>query len=320
MAKVAKIVSEHLVEADLCGVDSHGVIRIPEYTRRIIGTIDEIHQIIPDAEATIVREKGCVAEVDGGWGFGQPAAYKAMELAIRKAKEYGVGAVGAINCAHVGRLGAYSSMATERDAIGIVTVKAFPIMAAYGGASRVLGNNPYSFAMPAGEELPIVIDFATSVAARGKLLVKKALGEKIPKGWIVDKEGRASVNPQDFFDGGSVLPFGEHKGYGLAVAAEVLAGSLLGIGRGSGYKGHNSVMMIAIDVESFIPLNVFKKSVDELVRTIKTSRIAEGFKEILLPGEPEAREKEERLKEGIPVDDEVMRQIRWAAGQFGVSL
>ena len=320
-ADVGRIVGEHLVEADLCGVGSHGVMRISHYVKSIVGAgDDDVHAILPAAEVVTRRDDGCVAVLDGGWGFGQPAACLAMKMAIEKARRYGIGAVGAVNCGHIGRLAAYSSMAVENDFIGIVVAKTLPVMVPHGGASRILGNNPYSLAAPAGEELPIIVDFATAVAARGKILVKKSLGESLPEGWIVDKEGRASVDPQAFIEGGSLLPFGRHKGYGLSVMGELLAGTLLGTGSLLEYEGHNSVLTIAIKVANFLSAEDFKASVDKLVRTIKGSKVADGFTEILLPGEPEARERKKRLREGIPLDDGVMEQIKWAAAELNVSL
>ena len=318
---VSEIVAHHLVEANLCGVDSHGVIRVAPYVKSILGISEdqEVQPIRPKAKIRTIRDNKSVGIVDGGWGFGQPAAKIGMLRAMEKAEDYGIGAVGLLNCGHIGRLGAYSSMALEKDFIGIVVAKTFPVMAPFGGASRVLGNNPYSFAAPAGKELPIVVDFATSTAARGKLLAKRARGEEVPRGWIVDRNGQATVDPQAFFDGGSLLPFAQHKGYGLSVIGELLGGALVGISPAD-YAGHNSALLMAIDIESFTSLDSYKASVDDLVKTVKTSKLAEGFGEILMPGEPEAREKEKRFREGVPIDDKTMEEVRWAAERVGVRL
>ena len=317
--EVADIVAEHLVTSNLCGVDSHGVMRLPRYIDSILGdSEDTVRPIKPAAEVTITIDNGCIGSINGGWGFGQPAAQRAMIMAIDKARQHGIGAVGCTKCGHIGRLGAYSTMAVEHNCIAIVIAKTFPMMVPYGGATRLLGNNPYSLAAPAGEELPIMLDFASTAAARGKILSRMGRGESLPEGWIVDSKGKASVDPQAFLAGGSLLPFGQHKGYGLAVMGELLGGTLLGLGALAEYPGHNSALMMAMHIEHFVPIDEFKCAVDRLIRTIKGARVAEGFSEILLPGEPEARMMVERLREGIPVDDELMQQIVRAGDKVGL--
>ena len=319
--EIAQIVAEHLVTSNLCGVDSHGLMRLPRYLESILGeSEDQVRPIDPTAEVAISIDKDCIGSVDGGWGFGQPAALRAMTMAIDKAHQHGIGAVGCTRCGHIGRLGAYSTMALERDCIAIVIAKTFPMMVPYGGATRLLGNNPYSMGAPAGEELPILVDFASTAAARGKILSKMAKGESLPDGWIVDSEGRASIDPQAFLTGGSLLPFGQHKGYSLAIMGELLAATLLGLGALTEYQGHNSALMLAIHIEHFIPIDEFKHTVDRLIRAIKGSRVAEGFHEILLPGEPEARTRLQRLREGIPIDHELMKRIVRAAKKVGLEL
>ena len=319
--EVAHIVAEHLVTSNLCGVDSHGLMRLPRYIESILGeSEDKVRPIEPAAEIAVSIDKDCVGSLDGGWGFGQPVALRAMTMAINKAHLHGIGAVGCTRCGHIGRLGAYSTMALEQDCIAIVIAKTFPMMVPYGGATRLLGNNPYSMGAPADEELPILVDFASTAAARGKILSKMAKGESLPDGWIVDSEGRASVDPQAFLAGGSLLPFGQHKGYSLAIMGELLGATLLGIGALTEYQGHNSALMLAINIEHFMPIDEFKQAVDRLIRKIKGSRIAEGFDEILLPGEPEARTKLRRLREGIPIDDKLMKQITRAGEKVGLEV
>ena len=225
-----------------------------------------------------------------------------------------------MRCGHIGRLGAYSSMALEQNCIAIVIAKTFPMMVPYGGATRLLGNNPYSMGAPADKEFPILVDFASTAAARGKILSKMAQRESLPEGWILDSEGRASVDPQAFLAGGSLLPFGEHKGYSLAIMGELLGATLLGLGTLAEYQGHNSALMLATHIEHFMPIDEFKQAVDRLIRTIKKSRIAEGFDEIVLPGEPEARTRLQRLREGIPIENELMKQIVRAGEKVGLEM
>jgi len=316
----ARLVAEHLVEANLAGVDSHGVIRIPRYVRRI-----QQGRIRPGADIQVVRETSTTALINGNWGFGQVIALKAMNLAIKKAEEHGVGIVGVFNCNHIGRLAHYSTLALKHNMIGIILCNGPPLVAPFGGMDRILNTGPISVAVPAGREGPIVMDISTSVSSEGKIRTKRNMGKLVPDGWLLDKDGRPTNDPNALYEGGVILPLGGnvgYKGYALGLVVDVLGGALTGAGCASSeeYKGGNGVFIMVLNVANFTSVQDFKKRVDTLIRTIKTSRVAPGFNRILIPGEPEIQESIRRSKEGIPIDDETWRSITEIAKEVGVSI
>lgn len=310
---LAERVSDSLVESNLRGVDSHGVMRLPAYVRLI-----EQGKIRPDSKPIVVRETVATAVVDGGWGFGQVVARRAMEIAIEKARQCGASAVGVIHCNHIGRLGEYSQMAAEEDMIGMIMCNSGPYMggpggyvAPYGGRGRVFSTNPLSVALPTSGGPPFVLDFSTSKAAEGKIRLAKEKGEKIPEGWLVDKHGRPSTNPADLYDGGAMLPIAEHKGYALAMLIDILSGPLTGAHCTSSpkFEGGNASLIQVLDIKTFTSFKEFKEKVSELVDKVRSSPLAVGFDRILMPGEPELIAKEERLRTGIDVSDETWKEI-----------
>ncbi len=261
----AELVSEFLVRANLCGVDSHGVIRIPEYVKMV-----EDGRIRPSARPRILKEKGAIATMDAQLAYGQVGGKAAMELAIKKASEYGTGSVTVFNCNHTGRIAEYTSMAASKDMIGIFMVKALgSIVAPWGGKERILSTNPLSFAIPAESEPPIVADFATSILAEGKIRVKYARGERIPLGWVLDASGKPTENPADLYNGGVLLPFGESKGYALNLLMEAMGAALPGAGILDKLQGSNGVFAQAIDISFFTDLKQFKSRIDTMIKTIR---------------------------------------------------
>lgn len=310
----AGLISEYLVRANLCGVDSHGIIRVMDYVQAV-----EEGRMKPNVVPRVVRDKGAIATVDAGMGYGQVAGKMAMELAISKAKQYGTGTVAVYNCHHVGRLAEYPLLAAQNDMIGILMVKALgAVVAPFGGRVGVLSTSPMSFAIPAKNEPPIVADFATSMVAEGKVRVKAARGDKIPLGWILNKEGMPSDNPQDLYNGGALLAFGESKGYALNLLMEAAGAALSGAGILSDFKGSNGVLAQAIDIGSFSDVDQFKTRVDSMIKEIRNSPTAHGVKEILLPGDPEAREMKRREASGIPVEDKTWERVVAVAKKYGV--
>jgi uncharacterized oxidoreductase len=316
----ADIVAQHLVESSLAGVDSHGIIRIPEYIDKIQGKPIPrgVFRIVPNAKITTTRDSGAIAMLDGGWGFGQVAAKKAMELAIEKARKFNIGAVTCCNCDHIGRLAWYSLMAVERGMIGITFAKAAATMAPLGAKGKLIGNNPVSYGIPAGEEKPVVLDYAMSVAAAGKLTVAIDKGQRVPEGWLIDAEGNPTTDPNAFYQGGSLLPFAGHKGYAMGVVGEVLGGMLSGSGVLTEYLGTNAFLNLAINVDSFIPLPDFKSQMDRLIRMIRNAPRVKGVEEIVIPGEPEFKMREIRLKEGVPVAENTWKRITISGREVGV--
>jgi hydroxycarboxylate dehydrogenase B len=246
---LADHVARHLVKANLSGHDSHGVIRIPSYVRSI-----NSGSLVADARPEVVRQTPGAAVVDGKRGFGQVAASYALDVAINKAAELGVGAASIRRCNHIGRLGDYGEAAAARGYIAMVIYgSAGPNSghaAPFGGASRHLGTNPWSIGIPGGEGDAVVVDFATTVVAEGKIQVARAKHVPLPPGCIVDKDGQPSTTAEDFYNGGMILPVGGHKGYGLSLVAALLGAGLTAErppenGRGGG------VFVLAVDPRAF---------------------------------------------------------------------
>jgi uncharacterized oxidoreductase len=286
--------------------------------------------IKPKTKSRIARNGASTALLDAKWGVGQPTCIRAMNMAIEKARKNGVGSVGIYNCNHIGRLGDYVMMAVERNMIGIVFANSDPSVAPFGGMSRVLGANPMSFGIPAGKEKPVIVDFASSVTAEGKIRAAFLKGKSVPENWILDSEGRPTTNPGDFYGPpypphgvnviGAQLPAGGHKGFALGMIVDILGGALTGSGCGSDMKVGNGVFVQAIDVKRFVPIGKFRSTVDKLIREIKTSPKAEGVTEILVPGEPEFRAREERIKSGIAIPDAIWSGIIDVAAKLKVDL
>ncbi len=316
-AATAVRVSESLVESNLMGHDSHGVIRLPQYLDMLAEG-----RIAPLAEVEVLRETPTTALLDAHWAFGQVAAARAMTIAIEKARAHHVAVVAMAHSAHIGRLGEYALMAAEQGLVGAVMCNASPRggAAPYGGMARVLGTNPLAYAVPSGGPHPFLMDFATTMCAEGKVRVARARGVPLPPGCILDRDGQPSTNPEDFYAGGVLLPMGGHKGYGLSLLIDLLGGALTGHGCTClpEYVDGNGTLMLAIDIEAFRPLAEFEGTAGRLFAAVKASRTAPGVDEILIPGEPEFRTKEKRLREGIPVPESTWQELERAAERLGV--
>ncbi|HKZ05587.1 MAG TPA: Ldh family oxidoreductase [Methylomirabilota bacterium] len=315
----ARLVATLLVRANLRGHDSHGAIRIPQYA----GAIRTGH-VNPKSPITVLADTPVIARLDGGRGFGQVVARRGMEMAIAKAKAMGLSAVTLANTTHVGRLADYAEMAAAEGLVGMLWVNAvFGLnVAPWGGAARRLGTNPHAIAVPGDDGPAMVLDFATSVVAEGKMRVKKNRKQQAPPGWFIDAEGKPGTDPEMFYGAppGSLLTAGEHKGYGLSLAVELLGGILSGTGAASPGPGvfANGTLMMCLDVERFLPLAEFRKQVGTFFAWVKTAPRVPGGGEILIPGEPEARLEAERRRDGIPIEDETWRQIETLAAELGV--
>jgi len=314
----AKTVSEFLVKANLVGHDSHGIIRVIQYVKAI-----EDGVIKPGAKIEVIKETDSLAIINGNWGFGQVVAKKAMEKAIEKAGKNDVSIVCVFNCNHVGRLADYTLMASEKNMIGLAMVNSIKSVAPFGGKERILSTGPISFAFPTNMEFPFVIDIATSVVAEGKLRFMLHKSEKIPLGWIINKDGNPSNDPRDFYEGGALLPLGGdiagHKGFGLGLAVDILCGILAG--SGCAYmetKKGNGVFFEVINIDKFIPVEEFKEKVTELLKVIKSSKPRPGFREVIIPGEPEYLTEKIRLREGIQVPERTWREIKNIAKRLGL--
>lgn len=334
--KNAEIVADVLVKANLTGHDSHGIVYFTRYADRVKkGTIN------PKAEPEIIKETPTTAIVDGHWGFGQVTAKKTMETAIKKAKTNHIGAVGAIGCNHMGRLGGYTMMAAEQNMIGILFVNVVhPNVQPYGGNAGVFGTNPMSFAIPAGEMKPFLLDFATSAVAEGKVTLAAIESKKIPYGWIVDKNGNPSDNPKDLYppgatkkeEQGRLLTFSQglkgqaHKGYCLSILMDILGGVLTGAGSVIGKEvtqtSQNGILAMVIDIESFSPIETFTKRLNYLFEGVKKTPVVPEYEydHVLIPGEPEWMTQEKRLKEGIKFDDNIWQAITKLSDELKIDL
>lgn len=322
----ANLVADLLVDANLTGFDSHGVIRIPIYVKGI-----KMGAVKPGAEIKIVSETPSTAVIDGGWNLGQVVAKYAMKVCIEKARKGVVGLVTARNSHHIGRLNTYAEMAMAQDMIGIASVNSASYVAPFGGKSKQLGTNPLCFAIPSGEEPPMILDMATSVWARGKIMVYLARGEELPEEIFMDPEGNPTTDPSWYTKGGILRTLGGeiagYKGFGLSLLVEILTGALTegGVSNSEEYRsrpfyGGNGIFMMAIDVGQITNLDDFKKRVDGLLRTAKNSPTATGYDEIIIPGEPERRKKEKLLREGIFVEDQTWNDLASLAKELKIKL
>ena len=308
----AQIVATHQVKANLVGHDSHGVIHIPEYVERI-----HLGHIVPGAPFEVVRESPTTACIDGHWGFGFVVTEKAMRMAIEKAKTNNVAAITVFYQSHIGRLGDYPTMAAAEDMIGMITADsgAGPkAVAPFGGRERRLGTNPICIGVPSDLEATVLLDMATSAVAGGKVSLARNRNERIPEGWVIDKEGNPTTDPNDFFAGGAILPVGAdqaHKGSGLSFMVEMFSGILTGLGFGINPQApHNDGCFIAVfNVEAFRPVPEFKREVREFAEFVKDTPPAKGFSEVFYPGEVEWRNEQRRRSEGIYIEDETWAQI-----------
>lgn len=322
----AKTITNHLIESNLVGHDTHGVRLLPLYveiTRKGI--------MKPGSKTVVVRETSNSVLLNGNWGSGIVTAKRAMDMAIKKAEEHGVGLVGIHNCHHIARLGEYPMMAVEHDMIGLTVTNSAGIhVPPFGGLTHKFGVCAMSFGIPAGKENAILFDSAVASTSIGTLSIKHLRGQKIPEGWIIDAEGRPTTDiskgPPPFGEG-FVLPLGGftagYKGYGLLLLVDTLAGVLTGAGSGCFRKDPLSgqgVFMAVVNVGSLMPVEEFKEQIDRVIRDIKTSRKAAKVKEIRIPGEMCFRNKEQRLREGISIDEETWRRIADTAKDVGVNV
>lgn len=321
----AKQVAHSLVLANLMGHDSHGVIRVVQY----VGALQS-GKVHAGKKIELVKEADASAVVDGGWGFGQTICHQAMDLAMEKARARSVAVVEIFNCSHIGRLGEYVEKTAEHDMIGIVMCNNHGgglLQPPFGGIGARMAPNPIAVGIPTGREFPIVVDLTTSVVAEGKIRVKRNRGEQLPEGWVIDAEGKPTTDPAKFYGPprGAILPFGgisAHKGYALSIVVDVLSGALGGAGcsREGGASGGNGVFIMVLDIGAFTGRDVFQTEMETFIDFLKSSPLMPGFKEILMPGEMEARMRKQKESDGVYVDDETWRQICEIGSSVGVTL
>jgi hydroxycarboxylate dehydrogenase B len=315
---LAAVVAGGLHGANLAGHDSHGLVRLPMYVRD--ARDGKIH---PTTRAEVARRRGATACVSARRGWGQPAARLAAQTAAEIASEHGVGAVVLQDSPHVGRMADYVELIAARGQLGMTVTNARPNVAPFGGRARRLGTDPIAFAIPRVDgRPPIVVDFATSVRAEGKVRVARAAGRQVPPGTLIDAEGRPSVNPEDYYAGGALLPAEGHKGYALAVAIEGLGGILSGMGPAMlpAYGDGNGMFIMALEIEAFIAAEQYMGQVEEMAGALESTPTAPGVEQVLLPGQPELLSAERRRREGIPIAQATMQELHELAAELGAVL
>jgi len=300
----AEIVTDILLEAELRGRKTHGFIRLTGIKSRYQKSNGQMQDI------RIAKESGHWALIDGGDNLGYLVAHYATNVAIERAKTYGSSLVGVYNTSHCGMAGYYPNMAQKEDLIGIMMADCLPRITAWGGVESILGTNPISVAIPS-DDIPIVLDMSTASITNGDLLVAMRSGELIPEGLAFDPDGNPTTDPALALKGG-VTPFGGHKGYGLALIVQILAGALVNAAIVPPPGTNYGILSIVIDPSIFMPMEDFKRRVTELVNRIKNTKKASGIDEILIPGERAWRERAQRLESGIELDDELVSQLRIA--------
>lgn len=330
----ADLAAKVLVAADLRGIDSHGVARLSGYIR-----LWEAGRINPTPNLRIIHETPSTAVVDGDAGLGLVVAPYAMQVAIDKAHNVGTGWVSVQNSNHFGIAGYHAMMALEHDMIGMAMTNASALVAPTFSTERMLGTNPIAVSIPAGEEPPFVADFATTTAANGKLELLQKKNADAPLGWVQDEFGVDSVDANILKKGGSLLPLGSdrehgsHKGYALGSIVDIFSAVLSGAsygpwappfpayvpmpenmpGKGLGH------FLGAMRIDAFRPATAFKAHMDNWIKRFRSAKTSEGHEHVLIPGDPERLIAEQRSKEGIPIQDIVVNDLKSIASKMGLS-
>jgi len=320
----AETVAGLMVEADLRGSDTHGVIRLPLYVRRIrAGGVNAKPNI------RLVSDRPSAALIDGDNAMGHLVMRRAAHLAIEKAKATGIGWVGARMSNHAGPAALYVTMPLRHDMIGLYfAVGSSNHLPPWGGSESLLGTNPMAVAVPAHDEPPIVLDMSPTVAAYGKVRLKAQRGEEMPVGWMIDREGKPLTDPKRA-DQGHLLPIGDYKGSGLSLIIGLLAGALnrAAIGRDvvdfvkeAGKPTNTGQAIAALSIEAFLPPVEFKRSVDNLIRDIRNSPRLPGVERIWLPGEQSHTKLLDRRAHGVPVPKALRESLDTVARDLNVEL
>ena len=317
----ARTTAEVLVTTDTYGVYTHGVKALRGYVKRL-----RAGGLVADAVPRVEREGPAWAIVDGQSALGMVTSVLAMNVAIQKAKVAGLAYVGVRNSCHFGAAGYYANMAAKANMIGMAMANDYPSMAVLGARKAVLGTNPFAYAVPAGETDPIFLDIASSTVAGGKVRIAHLKNQKVPETWMVDTEGVPTTDPFLYPHAAFLLPFAGHKGYGLAMMIESLAGVLTGTG--AMYDLHNWVdhdpalhtnhggAFLAFDIGAITPLEKFKKRVDQLIREIHETPKAKGVERLYVPGEMEWENRRKALTQGIPLPFDVLESLNGLAGDL----
>jgi uncharacterized oxidoreductase len=313
----ARTIARRLVDSNLVGHDSHGVIRVAKYCEWV-----RAGWLVPNREPSVAFESDALAIVDGNRGFGQIVGEFAGRLGIAKAARAGVAMIGLRNCGHLGRLGDWAELAAAAGEVSLhfLNTSNGRRVAPFGGTDRRLSTNPVCIGVPVEGGEPVILDMTTSMVAEGKLMVAHNKRERVPDGWIIDRDGRPTNDTSDFYDGGALLTVGGHKGSGLSIVVDLLAGAVT-TGRSSDPTDdvlRNNMLSIYIAPSVYDDDGYVLREAHRLVEWVKGSRPANPGEPVLVPGEVERRTRDARRADGIPIDEQTMQDIVAAAQGVGI--
>jgi len=319
----AKIITDVLLETEMRGVFTHGFLRLERYVNCI-----ESGGIKTDGEYKMLFDSPSWASIDGGDNLGIVISYKAIKLAMEKAKETGIGIVNVCGSHHFGAAGYYTGMCADNNMVGMSMSNGDILIAATGSAEKTIGNNPFSYAFPAGKYKKMVYDIAMSYVSDRKIVQMDKEGKKLPEGWIIDKDGNQTIEPSDYEKGGTLLPFGGYKGYGMAMMVETLAATLSGAAMTKNVHAWNTDencggnvghFFMAMDISKLGNPDDYKKRVDDMIDEIKNSRKAQGVEKIYYPGEIEMGKMAKCLEAGfVEISDETMESVERVEKKYGL--
>lgn len=330
----AELAAHNLLCADLRGIDSHGIARLSGYVR-----LWEAGRINAKANPFIKHESPTTATVDGDAGLGLIVATFAMKVAVEKAEQFGSGWVSVKNSSHFGIAGLHAMMALEKDMIGMAFTNASPLVAPTFSTGRMLGTNPIAVAIPAGEQPPFVADFATTTASNGKLEIAQRQGRAVPNGWVQTKLGTASINAAELKEGGALLPLGgdrehgSHKGFMLGSIVDIFSGVLSGANFGPFVPPFPAYVPMpafmpgkgighffgAMRIDGFRSADDFKRDMDLWITEFRNAPAGDPLQPVVIPGDPERFCEQERMKDGIPLDDTVLDELHTLADKLNIS-
>lgn len=316
----AQLLADTLVQADLWGHQSHGVLRLGWYLERLQNQVMK-----PVTTPEFVIDAGAMAVIDGHDGIGHVLTKLAAEEAIKRAKAHGIGAVGVRMSNHFGTCMYYTLMGARAGCVMMLTSNGGPAMAPWGGKQKIIGTNPWSIAAPAGRHAPFVVDMANTGVARGKIYLARNKQESIPEGWALTADGAPTTDPQAAIDG-IILPMAGHKGYAIAAMVDMMSGVLTGSGFLSAVhspyktakKSNCGHFIIAINIEAMQPLAEFNARMEQFVAELKSVPLAQGFDEVFYPGEMEARNDERNRAQGLDLADDTLVDLRRIAEETGL--
>ena len=316
----AQLVADTLVQADLWGHQSHGVLRLGWYLDRLRHGVMQ-----PVTTPELVVDAGAIAVIDGRHGVGQVLAMRATQEAIARAKAHGIGAVAVRNSNHFGTCMYYTRRVAAAGCVAMLTSNGGPAMAPWGGRKKIIGANPWSVAAPVGSGSPFVVDMAATGVARGKIYLARNRQEPIPLGWAINQAGEPTTDPQEAIDG-IILPMAEHKGYAIAAMVDMLSGVLTGSGFLSvvhspyhtAERSHCGHLMLAMDIAKLQPLEQFTARMQAFTAEIKSVPLAKGFDEVFYPGEIEDRNDAKYRREGLALPRETIEDLQRIARETGL--